>query len=205
MKDVIKPDGELTFRRALRFPVQSPEARREILIGGLLLLIPAWGWIANLGHRVVYTHNMLNGRDPFPAWKSYGEITRHGLITLAGMVYYHLPGALALAAGWYFDLAALNVVGSVLWLLGTLLVPGYMTRYCRNYDARLIWNVRETVRTVVRGGAAYWKAWAVVAAAMALSFLGLLALGIGFLFTSVWFWQTAAFSFASVFAREAST
>jgi len=34
------------------------------------------------------------------------------------------------------------------------------------------------------------------------SFSGLLALGAGFLFTSVWFWQVAGFSFASVFTRR---
>ncbi len=35
-----------------------------------------------------------------------------------------------------------------------------------------------------------------------MSFSGLLALGAGFLFTSVWFWQVAGFSFASVFTRR---
>jgi len=34
------------------------------------------------------------------------------------------------------------------------------------------------------------------------SFSGLLALGVGVLFTSVWFWQVAGFSFASVFTRR---
>jgi hypothetical protein len=33
------------------------------------------------------------------------------------------------------------------------------------------------------------------------SFLGLLAFGIGFLLTSVWFWQVAGFSFATVFTE----
>ena len=32
--------------------------------------------------------------------------------------------------------------------------------------------------------------------------MGLLGLGVGFLATSVWFWQTAGFSFATVFARK---
>jgi hypothetical protein len=34
------------------------------------------------------------------------------------------------------------------------------------------------------------------------SFGGLLALAVGFFFTSVWFWQVAGFSFASVFTRR---
>lgn len=39
-------------------------------------------------------------------------------------------------------------------------------------------------------------------AALGLSFLGLLALGVGFLVTSVWFWQVAGFSFARVFSQK---
>jgi hypothetical protein len=37
---------------------------------------------------------------------------------------------------------------------------------------------------------------------MLLSFGGLLILGVGFVFTSVWFWQVAAFSFATVFTQR---
>jgi hypothetical protein len=35
-----------------------------------------------------------------------------------------------------------------------------------------------------------------------LSFMGLLACGVGFLVTSVWFWQLAGFSFATVFTQR---
>ena len=52
------------------------------------------------------------------------------------------------------------------------------------------------------GGLAYWKAWSIVVPVMLLSFLGLLGLGIGFVFTSVYFWQVAAFSFATVFTQR---
>ena len=38
--------------------------------------------------------------------------------------------------------------------------------------------------------------------ALALSFLGLWLLGIGFFVTSVWFWQVAGFSFAAVFRQR---
>ena len=37
---------------------------------------------------------------------------------------------------------------------------------------------------------------------MLVSFVGLLGLGVGFLFTSMWFWQVAAFCFATVFTRR---
>ena len=54
----------------------------------------------------------------------------------------------------------------------------------------------------LRRMAAYWRTWGVVLCAMFLSFAGLLALGVGFCFTSVWFWQVAAFSFATVFTQR---
>jgi hypothetical protein len=39
-------------------------------------------------------------------------------------------------------------------------------------------------------------------AALACSFLGLLGLGVGFLFSSVWFWQVTGFSFASTMTQR---
>jgi hypothetical protein len=51
-----------------------------------------------------------------------------------------------------------------------------------------------------RGG--YWHDWAIALAALTASFAGLLALGVGFLVTSVWFWQVAGFSFATVFTQR---
>jgi hypothetical protein len=39
-------------------------------------------------------------------------------------------------------------------------------------------------------------------AALAISFAGLFVFGIGFLFTSVWYWQVAGFSFATVFTQS---
>ena len=60
----------------------------------------------------------------------------------------------------------------------------------------------RALRRCVQGGAGYWHAWAIALTALAVSFLGLLVFGVGFLVTSVWFWQVAGFSFATVFARR---
>lgn len=48
----------------------------------------------------------------------------------------------------------------------------------------------------------YFKAWIIGLAAVFVSFFGLLAFGIGFLITSVWFWQVAAFSFANAMNKR---
>jgi hypothetical protein len=77
-----------------------------------------------------------------------------------------------------------------------------MTHYCHSLDAREIFNPLRALRRVFEGGSSYWHAWLITLAALACSFLGLLAFGIGFLVTSVWFWQVAGFSFATVFTKK---
>ena len=77
-----------------------------------------------------------------------------------------------------------------------------MTFYCRSFDVREIFDPRRALRRVHEGGADYWRAWGIVVTLLLSSFLGLLGLGVGFLGTSVWFWQSAGFSFATVFTKR---
>ena len=192
----------LTLRNSFRFPLQSPESRREILIGGLWLLVPVLGWLVNMGHRVRVVHNMHHGRPPWPAFNDVGDLLKHGLVTFAGMVWYGWPGVTAMALGGYLELPWLVVLGFLLWLAAVVAIPGYMSHYCRELDPREVFNPVRALSRVAQGGLAYWKAWSIVLVAMASSFLGLLAGGVGFVFTSVYFWQVAAFSFATVFTQR---
>ena len=192
----------LSLKASFRFPVQSPEARREVLIGALWLLVPGVGWLLNMGHRIMFVHQMHQGQPPFPAWRDHRALFKHGLVTFLGMLYYTTPAALLGAAGWFWALPWLWVPAGVLWALATIAIPGYMTFYCREFDAREIFDPTRALRRVIQGGAAYWRAWAIVATMLALSFVGLLGLGVGFLATSVWFWQSAGFSFATVFTQR---
>ena len=79
-----------------------------------------------------------------------------------------------------------------------------MSHYCREFDAREIFDPFRALARVKQGGFDYWRAWGIVIPTLLASFLGLLLLGVGFLFTSVWFWQVAAFCFATVFTRRFS-
>ena len=196
--DVRQP---LTLWNALRFPLQSAASRRDVVLGGLWLFVPVFGWLLNMGHRVRVVHRMHRYGEPWPAWERPRELLRHGALTFAGMVWYGWPGVSIAVAGAHFDNTALLVFGVVLWMLAVIAIPGYMSHYCCDYDPREIFDPFRALRRVRQGGAAYWKAWSIVIVAMSLSFLGLLAGGIGFVFTSVWFWQVAAFCFASVFTQ----
>ncbi len=192
----------LSLRAAFRFPLQSPLSRAELVKGALWLLVPFVGWILNMGHRIVMTHRMQHGLSAWPAWTDLRALFRHGCITFLGMVQYHAPAVLCEVAAWHYHLAWLQAVAAALWLLATVAVPGYMSHYCFSLDPREVFNPGRALRRVFQGGRAYWQAWGIVLAGLACSFLGLLAFGVGFLFTSVWFWQAAGFSFATVFTQK---
>jgi hypothetical protein len=192
----------LSLRSAFLFPLQSRESRREVLWGAALLLIPVVGWLLNMGHRIAMTRRMQQGLPAWPAWGGYRQLLYHGALTFLGMVEYHAPAVVVGFLAWKLDTPWLWGVAACLWLLASAAVPGYMTHYCHTLDPREIFNPMRALRRVSEGGADYWRAWAIALAALACSFLGLLAFGVGFLVTSVWFWQVAGFGFATVFTRK---
>lgn len=160
----------------------------------LLLLLPGIGWLLNMGHRVEMVHRMHQGLAPWPSWQNYPRLFKNGLVTFAGMLYYFSPGFLAFGLGQR-PLALALMLGAI------IAIPGFMTHYCRQFDPREIFDPVRALSRVAQGGLAYWHAWSIALAALALSFLGLF-FGLAFLATSVWFWQAAAISFATVFTRQ---
>lgn len=192
----------LSFRTSYGFPLQSRAARREVLIGAALLLIPVVGWLLNMGHRIMMVHRMQQGLPAWPAWRDFPQLLKHGVITFVGMLYYYMPGLVLAFFAWSAGSVALGICAAVLLALATVAVPGYMTHYCRTFDPAEIYNPARALGRTLQGGRAYWKAWCITISALLLSFLGLLAFGVGFLVTSVWFWQVAGFSFARVFSQR---
>jgi hypothetical protein len=192
----------LSLASSLRFPLQSALARREVVIGALLLLLlPGVGWVLNMGHRIRMVHRMQHGLPAWPAWNDWGGLFRDGMITLSGMVYWHAPGAVLLGLGWWLGSTGLGLLGALVFVAGTVAVPGYMTHYCVDRDPREVFSPLRALLRIREAGPAYWRAWSVALAAMALSFVGLLGLGVLFFVSSVWFWQVAGFSFATVFTQ----
>lgn len=191
----------LSLGSSFRFPLQSAVARREVLHGALLLLLPGVGWLLNMGHRIEMVHRMHQGLSPWPAWVDYPRLFRNGVLTFMGMLYYYAPGATLVAFGWRDGSRPLLALGAALLVAATIAIPGYMTHFCVRFDPREIYDPFRALRRTFEGGARYWKAWGIALTALALSFTGLL-FGLGFLVTSVWFWQVAGFSFATCFTQR---
>lgn len=199
---VITLQTPLSLRSSACFPIQNADSRREVLVGALWLLVPVVGWLLNMGHRIVFVHRMHQGLPPFPAWTDHRALFKHGAVTFAGMLYYYTPSFAAAAAAYELRAWWLAGLALALALIATIAIPGYMTFYCRSFDVREIFDPRRALRRVYEGGADYWRAWRIVVTLLLSSFLGLLGFGVGFLGTSVWFWQSAGFSFATVFTKR---
>jgi hypothetical protein len=202
LTDKIDLRSPLTLRNSFLFPLQSKDSRRELIIGGLWLLVPVVGWLMNMGHRIRMVHNMHKGQSAWPAWTDSRDLLKHGFITALGMIWYGWPGVSLVAAGSYFQSRLLLGAGIGLWVLAVIAIPGYMSHYCKELDVREIFDPFRALRRVFQGGLGYMKVWLIVLLTMLLSFAGLLAFGVGFLFTSVWFWQAAGFSFATCFTQR---
>ena len=141
-------DTPLSLKTSFTFPLQHAQARREVIIGGLWLLVPVVGWLMNMGHRIQMVHNMHAGRPAWPAWEDPLALLKHGAITFAGMVYYGTPGVGLAAAGLWLESTAMVVVGGLLWAGAVIAIPGYMTHYCRALDPAEIFNPLRALRRV---------------------------------------------------------
>lgn len=191
----------LSLKSAFTFPLQNPQAKKEIIIGGLLLLIPVIGWLLNMGHRIMIVHKMQHGQDPWPSWENWGILFKHGVITWMGMIYYYIPALTFVILAHLLDTFWPNLIAVILFSLATIAIPGYMSHYCLQFDCSEIFNPFKALRRSFEGGSNYWLAWRIAITALLLSFLGLIVFGFGFLITSVWFWQVAGYSFANTFTN----
>jgi hypothetical protein len=118
------------------------------------------------------------------------------------MVYYYTPGVLLLWAYHRSPNTLIAVAAAACLIAATVAIPGYMTHYCRHFDPAEIFNPFVALRRSLEGGARYWHAWGIALLALSISSFGLLLFGVGFLVTSVWFWQVAGYAFANVFTHQ---
>jgi len=205
--------SQLTWRSAFLFPVLTPEGRRDIWIGGLLILT-LWpiGWILNLGNRLNVVSRLHRGEVPtFRGFRPLAYTFRRGCVSFATMAAYLSPavitGALAVylkfqgAEGAHYVFALLS---AIFFVLGVFTLPGCMTVYAVERDSRVLRNPARAFRRAWAHRGVYGRAWAISLASVLASFLGLLALGVGFVFTSVWCWEVVGYAFTVALYREDS-
>ncbi len=200
----VKGWHSISFAECFRFPVSSPEGRRDILIGGTLLFTLLVGWIFNLGHRLEIFYRLHQDQRPcFAGFAPWGRTFRRGCQAFAAICLYLSPaglcGILALLAwrsGWGTLAAGFGSLAALFFLLGIFSLPGGMTYNAALRDMSYLYRPDKAFRRALDGGTAYLKAWCISLCAISLSFLGPLGLGVGFFYTSVWAWIVVGYAFS---------
>jgi hypothetical protein len=187
---------------ALAFPLRSPEARRDTLMGGAWMFLLVIGWILNLGHRLEVVGRLYRGDAPyFRGFVPLGYVFRRGLIAASAIFCYLLPAlvsfilALIMALNAVSGAALVGGIGLVFFVLGVFTLPGCMTVYACEGDARILTHPLTAFRRAWAQRRHYLYAWGIALLAIGLSLFGLLLLGVGFFFTSVWAWQVVGYAF----------
>ncbi len=212
----IKPAADfpqqLTWKAAFLFPVETPESRQDVFLGGVLLifLLP-FGWILNLGNRLEVVRRLYCGNHPyFRGFRPLGYTFRRGCISAAAIAAYLAPSFVLLAAAglkWIpgsasLGTAALALLGAAAFVLAVFTLPGCMTVFAVEGDARVLRQPHIAFQRAWTHRRMYGKAWAMALVSIVLSFLGLAGLLIGFFFTSVWAWEVVGYAFTVAMYSE---
>ena len=191
---------ELTFRECFAFPVATPAGRHDVFVGGLLLLTLPIGWILNLGHRLEVVYRLARNDEPyfrgFAPWRLTFQL---GLKAFTAIAVYLAPSAI------FFLLAQLGNgavklslfrLAALLFVFAIFILPGGMTHNAAFRDLSLLYRPDKAWTIAKAGGWRYLKAWLIALSAIILSLAGLLFLGVGFLFSSVWAWSVVGYAFS---------
>ena len=128
----------LRMREAFWFPVSTSQARKDILVGGLLVIfLLIIGWILNLGSRPNVVGRFYRNEQPvFRGFAPIGYTFKRGCISFLTISLYLAPSALFAACAFLLKLGnfeKLHYVSAVLsataFVLGVFTLPGGMTVY----------------------------------------------------------------------------
>lgn len=204
---------QLTYSDSFRFPIGTPEARRDVLIGGLaVIFLLVIGWILNLGARLDVVQRLYHDDRPyFRGFKPWRRTFRRGCISAATIFCYLSPFLLFTALAYlgyrrqWSDVAVAGLVGAaiVAFVLGVFTLPGCMTVYACEGDASVLRKPVQAFRRALEHRRIYLKAWRISLAAVVISFVGLLGLVVGFIFTSVWAWEVVGYAFTVAMYSDA--
>jgi hypothetical protein len=200
---------KLTYRDAFYFPVATHEARRDIIIGGFLVLFLIIGWVLNLGNRLNVVSRLYKGQKPyFNGFHPWMFTFKRGCVSFLTIILYLFPFVMSALATWKISLQMpfLTVPGMLLsillFVLAIFTLPGCMTVYAVEDRPDVLFH---PLRAFLRGWQRrkqYLLAWRISLVAIILSFLGILFLGIGFFFTSVWAWEVVGYVFTVAMYTE---
>ena len=165
-------------------------------MGGTLLFLLPVGWVLNLGHRLDVVYRIYHQKDPiFTGFSPWVPCFVRGLKATTAIVVY-LSTSVVFAIAAYQFMPWLWWPAGVAFVLGVYILPGGMTYNAAFDDIRYLYRPDKALARAIDGGRGYLHAWLIALAAISLSMLGIVLLGVGFFYTSVWAWTVVGHAFS---------
>ncbi|MGQ9828528.1 MAG: DUF4013 domain-containing protein [Roseiflexus sp.] len=190
--------------KAFGFVTEDEQWITKVLIGGLIQVVPLLGTIAILGYSYRVAQNVARGNPrPLPAWGEFGDILGRGFLALIIQIVYLLPvivlyGIFALLT---FAIAAVagdsDAGAATVGLLGLCLIPlqiitalvcagaalAAIMRYLATDSLGEAFKFGEVIASLRRNIGSFLMILVVSILAGLVASLGLIACGVGVLFT----------------------
>ena len=181
----------------------------KILLGGVFILlsviligIPFW-----VGYMVEIVQNVLAGRPkPLPEWTNLGDKFIKGLILVVAIIIWLIPSFILSGIGSGFQAAAgprggggLVAIGFLFSCLSTiysilfyLILPAIFIKYAQQPDFGSAFKINDFISMITGNIGNYIVVLVLSIVAHIIAAFGLIALCIGFLFTSFWAYLVSA-------------
>jgi len=190
--------------KAFTFVTEDEQWITKVLIGGLIQFVPLLGTIAVLGYSYRVALNVARGNPrPLPAWGEFGDFLGRGFFALVIQIVYLLPLIVLYGVFLFLTVAGAaaaedsEAVAGVLGLLSLCLIPlqlvvalvcGFASlaaimRYLATDSLGEAFKFGEAIATLRNHIGSFLMILAVGILAGLVASLGVIACGIGVLFT----------------------
>jgi uncharacterized protein DUF4013 len=201
-----KGSTRMDIGKSFGYVFEDQEWITKVLLGGLILLIPIVGQLVVIGYMLKVAQNVAQGNPrPLPSWNEFGDHLTRGLYGFVVELVYFVPYIVIVVlfscvGGLLGAGSRSNSASAVGALFGCLLVPVYLIAVCACLCmayaglARLVAtnNLSEALKfgdvfATVRSNPRPWLMMLLVSLLAGLvGSLGLIACGIGVLFTAAY-------------------
>lgn len=186
--------------RSFTYMLQQPGGVGKLVIGGLLLFVPIFGWAVVAGYMIRTLRQVSAGSESLPEWTDWGGLFVTGLLVWVGGLIYEAPG---LIVGRFGTGGAL--LQSLWGIIVFIVLPAALMRFAATDNIGAFFDFSEIIAFIRTNTSNYILAIVLALVAGFLSMFGMILLIVGVVFTIFWASLVTAHLYGSVWANRVQT